>query len=198
MQAFLREYEGPASEEYDHGKFPSVSCSLSWSLSGPSAGEVPMSGLCQATPRQEQSPDEQRNNKGHVISPPDVLRNPMPSTGSRRDACGCLSIGSEGHESGRCAGPCMNVRSGRGCTYGKKCKLCHLPHPEVSSTSIRKQQRAKVKMLREAEMLLASSVVDATQQTEQLAQTTAGEWCQRQQKDRFARGQLRLDSRLSL
>eukprot|EP00928_Gymnodinium_smaydae_P059328 TRINITY_DN4261_c1_g1_i1.p1 TRINITY_DN4261_c1_g1~~TRINITY_DN4261_c1_g1_i1.p1 ORF type:complete len:186 (+),score=8.48 TRINITY_DN4261_c1_g1_i1:68-625(+) len=64
-------------------------------------------------------------------------RNPMPLSGSRRDASGPWSVGSEGHELGRCQGPCRDVRSGRGCTWSTKCKRCHCPHPEVSSTSIR-------------------------------------------------------------
>eukprot|EP00928_Gymnodinium_smaydae_P055949 TRINITY_DN3940_c0_g1_i1.p1 TRINITY_DN3940_c0_g1~~TRINITY_DN3940_c0_g1_i1.p1 ORF type:complete len:193 (-),score=12.31 TRINITY_DN3940_c0_g1_i1:156-734(-) len=192
MSRFLREYEGPASDEYEHGHFSNVSCSMSWPSSGPSAEEVPMSGLCVATRRPQHIPDERE--EPNIV--PLGQKNPLPETGTRRDACGCPSIGSQGHESGRCAGPCKDVRSGRGCTYGKKCKLCHFPHPEVSSTSIRKQQRARVKELKAR--FLGSSGVDAREQTEQTAQGTASASNQRQQEDSFVVGQPLPSSMLSL
>eukprot|EP00928_Gymnodinium_smaydae_P083610 TRINITY_DN6684_c0_g1_i1.p1 TRINITY_DN6684_c0_g1~~TRINITY_DN6684_c0_g1_i1.p1 ORF type:complete len:204 (-),score=22.94 TRINITY_DN6684_c0_g1_i1:113-724(-) len=136
----LLDYEGPNSDEYEQGNFSNASCSLSWSSSGPAATEVPMSGLCQALPKQEPSLEQQRIDADRHVAASSDQRNPLPTSGSRRDACGCPSIGSEGHEFGRCKGPCKDLRSGRGCTFGKKCKRCHLPHPEVSSTAIRKQR----------------------------------------------------------
>eukprot|EP00928_Gymnodinium_smaydae_P067175 TRINITY_DN5010_c1_g1_i2.p1 TRINITY_DN5010_c1_g1~~TRINITY_DN5010_c1_g1_i2.p1 ORF type:complete len:118 (+),score=3.00 TRINITY_DN5010_c1_g1_i2:181-534(+) len=97
--------------------------------------------MCQTLTNQDPGPVQQRTSEDHnVVAHPDRVQNPLPSSGSRRDSCGCPSVGSEGHEDGRCAGPCKDLRSGRGCTFGKKCKLCHLPHPEVSSTKIRKQR----------------------------------------------------------
>eukprot|EP00928_Gymnodinium_smaydae_P060574 TRINITY_DN4427_c0_g1_i1.p1 TRINITY_DN4427_c0_g1~~TRINITY_DN4427_c0_g1_i1.p1 ORF type:complete len:304 (+),score=4.02 TRINITY_DN4427_c0_g1_i1:56-967(+) len=153
----LPSYEGPNSEEYEDGKFPSVGCSMSWPSSGPSEDSVPRPALCQDIMEISPSQHDQRGHAERVAAPPPPkpnqehdlgeLRNPVPSSGTRRDACGCVSIGSAGHESGNCAGPCKDLRSGRGCTFGRKCKLCHLPHPEISSSSIRKRRTAAKKLV---------------------------------------------------
>eukprot|EP00928_Gymnodinium_smaydae_P045289 TRINITY_DN30210_c0_g1_i1.p1 TRINITY_DN30210_c0_g1~~TRINITY_DN30210_c0_g1_i1.p1 ORF type:complete len:194 (+),score=20.53 TRINITY_DN30210_c0_g1_i1:53-634(+) len=193
MRAFLREYEGPGSEEYEDGKFPSVSYSMSWQSSGSSAIEVPSCGSVKATPKQEQSPDEQRNDKEQPVIPLDEMRNPLPNTKFPRDACGCPSIGSEGREVGLCA---ENLQSGSGCTYGTKCNLCRLPHHEVSSTSVKKQQRASAESARAKALDLFG--VDDAQQTEQVAQATVGEWHQRQQKDGLALNRPKPHSTFSL
>eukprot|EP00928_Gymnodinium_smaydae_P078111 TRINITY_DN6175_c0_g1_i1.p1 TRINITY_DN6175_c0_g1~~TRINITY_DN6175_c0_g1_i1.p1 ORF type:complete len:189 (-),score=17.74 TRINITY_DN6175_c0_g1_i1:364-930(-) len=130
-------HDGPDPDDFDDD-FSGVSFSMSWPSSGPSEDEVPMSALFA---EQSQAPAEQRNAGGQG---PHRMKNPLPSSGSRRDQSGSWSVGSEGHEAGLCQGPCRDLRSGRGCTFGSKCKMCHFPHPEVSSTSIRtKKSRAK-------------------------------------------------------
>eukprot|EP00928_Gymnodinium_smaydae_P069992 TRINITY_DN5394_c0_g1_i1.p1 TRINITY_DN5394_c0_g1~~TRINITY_DN5394_c0_g1_i1.p1 ORF type:complete len:187 (+),score=2.90 TRINITY_DN5394_c0_g1_i1:154-714(+) len=142
--AFLRSYEGPNSEEFDDNYSYNRSCSLSWTSSGPSEEEVPMPGLCSSSSEQATGQTEQRNTGNQAPPLTRQCKNPLPSSGSRRDSSGNWSVGSEGHDQGRCQGPCKDVRSGRGCTFGRKCKRCHCPHPEVSSTSIRsKKSRAK-------------------------------------------------------
>eukprot|EP00928_Gymnodinium_smaydae_P013105 TRINITY_DN1477_c1_g4_i2.p1 TRINITY_DN1477_c1_g4~~TRINITY_DN1477_c1_g4_i2.p1 ORF type:complete len:198 (-),score=5.06 TRINITY_DN1477_c1_g4_i2:85-678(-) len=135
--SFLASYEGPKSEEYEHNNAWIPSYSLSWSSSGPSATEVPMCNMC-SEPRE--SPVQEHKEATRGPGPSRRMKNPMPESGSRRDACGVWSIGSQGHESGLCKGPCKDVRSGRGCTWGKKCKRCHFPHPEISSASIRSRK----------------------------------------------------------
>eukprot|EP00928_Gymnodinium_smaydae_P090622 TRINITY_DN743_c0_g1_i3.p1 TRINITY_DN743_c0_g1~~TRINITY_DN743_c0_g1_i3.p1 ORF type:complete len:197 (+),score=4.40 TRINITY_DN743_c0_g1_i3:70-660(+) len=145
-------HEGPPSEEYERDIFTYVSYSLSWPSSGPSEAEVPMSSLSQSSAKQHPNRDEQRIEAHNAAAPTSSrCKNPLPATGSRRDACGRWSVGSEGHDIGRCQGPCKDIRSGRGCTWGKKCKRCHFPHPEVSSSSIR-SKKSKVRLL--AEQLL--------------------------------------------
>eukprot|EP00928_Gymnodinium_smaydae_P013102 TRINITY_DN1477_c1_g3_i2.p1 TRINITY_DN1477_c1_g3~~TRINITY_DN1477_c1_g3_i2.p1 ORF type:complete len:155 (-),score=14.34 TRINITY_DN1477_c1_g3_i2:132-596(-) len=89
---------------------------------------------------QRESPVQERNDAGRTPGTARHMKNPMPESGSRRDSCGAWSIGSQGHENGLCKGPCHELRSGRGCTWGKKCKLCHHPHPEISSSSIRSKK----------------------------------------------------------
>eukprot|EP00928_Gymnodinium_smaydae_P095282 TRINITY_DN8172_c0_g1_i3.p1 TRINITY_DN8172_c0_g1~~TRINITY_DN8172_c0_g1_i3.p1 ORF type:complete len:179 (+),score=18.11 TRINITY_DN8172_c0_g1_i3:83-619(+) len=134
-------YGGPDPDEFEDDVHSGVSFSMSWPSSGPSEDEVPMSALCQPITEQGQAPADQHNAGGQAAH---RMKNPPPASGSRRDQSGTWSVGSQGHESGLCQGPCKDLRSGRGCTFGKKCKLCHLPHPEVSSTSIR-SKKAKAK-----------------------------------------------------
>eukprot|EP00928_Gymnodinium_smaydae_P090624 TRINITY_DN743_c0_g1_i6.p1 TRINITY_DN743_c0_g1~~TRINITY_DN743_c0_g1_i6.p1 ORF type:complete len:210 (+),score=2.90 TRINITY_DN743_c0_g1_i6:81-710(+) len=141
------EHEGPPSEEYERGIFTYVSYSMSWPSSGPSEADVPMSSLHQNDETQDQDLREQRNEADNAIPTPGRCKNPMPSSGSRRDSCGRFSVGSEGHDVGLCKGPCKDIRSGRGCTWGKKCKRCHFPHPEVSSASIRGKKSRAIQFL---------------------------------------------------
>eukprot|EP00928_Gymnodinium_smaydae_P087254 TRINITY_DN7153_c0_g3_i1.p1 TRINITY_DN7153_c0_g3~~TRINITY_DN7153_c0_g3_i1.p1 ORF type:complete len:237 (-),score=8.37 TRINITY_DN7153_c0_g3_i1:122-832(-) len=193
-------YEGPNSDEYEDGKFPSVSCSMSWTSLGPPETIVPMSALCSNSPWKDQRLDEQSSRAGypaatsfwqqqpgraeqreqpnHALEDVGDLRNPIPDSGSRRDACGCLSIGSEGHDLGKCAGPCKDLRSGRGCTF-RKCKLCHLPHPDVSSSSIRKRRIAAKKL---GDQFLKGSESDAGQQIQWFGQGAQGEFHSGQQE----------------
>eukprot|EP00928_Gymnodinium_smaydae_P090619 TRINITY_DN743_c0_g1_i10.p1 TRINITY_DN743_c0_g1~~TRINITY_DN743_c0_g1_i10.p1 ORF type:complete len:205 (+),score=3.46 TRINITY_DN743_c0_g1_i10:70-684(+) len=141
-------HEGPPSEEYERDIFTYVSYSLSWPSSGPSEAEVPMSSLSQSSAKQHPNRDEQRIEAHNAAAPTSSrCKNPLPATGSRRDACGRWSVGSEGHDIGRCQGPCKDIRSGRGCTWGKKCKRCHFPHPEVSSASIRGKKSRAIQFL---------------------------------------------------
>eukprot|EP00928_Gymnodinium_smaydae_P047629 TRINITY_DN3179_c0_g3_i1.p1 TRINITY_DN3179_c0_g3~~TRINITY_DN3179_c0_g3_i1.p1 ORF type:complete len:190 (-),score=8.32 TRINITY_DN3179_c0_g3_i1:56-625(-) len=133
-------YEGPEPDDYEDN-YSGVSFSMSWPSSGPSEEEVPMSALCQPIAEPGAGRAEQRNQGGQGTH---RMKNPLPASGSRRDQTGTWSAGSQGHDEGLCQGPCRDLRSGRGCTYGTKCKMCHMPHPEVSSTSIRsKKSRAK-------------------------------------------------------
>eukprot|EP00928_Gymnodinium_smaydae_P090618 TRINITY_DN743_c0_g1_i1.p1 TRINITY_DN743_c0_g1~~TRINITY_DN743_c0_g1_i1.p1 ORF type:complete len:186 (+),score=6.69 TRINITY_DN743_c0_g1_i1:70-627(+) len=145
-------HEGPPSEEYERDIFTYVSYSLSWPSSGPSEAEVPMSSLSQSSAKQHPNRDEQRIEAHNAAAPTSSrCKNPLPATGSRRDACGKWSAGSEGHDIGRCQGPCKDIRSGRGCTWGKKCKQCHLPHPEVSSSSIRAKKSRGARLIQRLE-----------------------------------------------
>eukprot|EP00928_Gymnodinium_smaydae_P013096 TRINITY_DN1477_c0_g1_i2.p1 TRINITY_DN1477_c0_g1~~TRINITY_DN1477_c0_g1_i2.p1 ORF type:complete len:207 (-),score=21.24 TRINITY_DN1477_c0_g1_i2:113-733(-) len=147
--AVFRIEDGPDSDDFEFDTF-SVAYSMSWPSSGPSEDEVPMSSLMCQPAHEDEDPrqHEQPRADDHAAPQAKPCRNPLPSTGTRRDAAGGWSAGSEGHDEGLCAGPCKDLRSGRGCTYGKKCKLCHLPHPDVSSTSIRKK-KSKMKKLAE-------------------------------------------------
>eukprot|EP00928_Gymnodinium_smaydae_P071415 TRINITY_DN5500_c0_g2_i1.p1 TRINITY_DN5500_c0_g2~~TRINITY_DN5500_c0_g2_i1.p1 ORF type:complete len:188 (-),score=8.89 TRINITY_DN5500_c0_g2_i1:236-799(-) len=136
--AVFRIEDGPDSDDFEFDTF-SVAYSMSWPSSDPPADEVPTSALTNPTTRQSQGAAEQRNVRGQDTTQTQTrhCRNPLPSSGSRRDACGSWTVGSDGHEMGLCNGPCKDLRSGRGCTYGTKCNRCHFPHPEVSSTSLR-------------------------------------------------------------
>eukprot|EP00928_Gymnodinium_smaydae_P014587 TRINITY_DN1536_c0_g1_i10.p1 TRINITY_DN1536_c0_g1~~TRINITY_DN1536_c0_g1_i10.p1 ORF type:complete len:230 (-),score=15.32 TRINITY_DN1536_c0_g1_i10:235-849(-) len=162
--SFLASYEGPDSGEYEQSKLPSYSCSMSWPSSGPSAHEVPMSSICKESTKQDESPAQKQKETDVASAHSRPCKNPMPVTGSRRDACGCWSPGSEGHEFGRCNGPCKDVRSGLGCTWGKKCKKCHMPHPEVSSSSIRSKKTRGRQMLEQVH----ASGLDREQQVQYL------------------------------
>eukprot|EP00928_Gymnodinium_smaydae_P098722 TRINITY_DN9244_c0_g1_i1.p1 TRINITY_DN9244_c0_g1~~TRINITY_DN9244_c0_g1_i1.p1 ORF type:complete len:216 (-),score=18.77 TRINITY_DN9244_c0_g1_i1:324-935(-) len=138
----MQNYEGPSSQEEERGMSIYVPYSLSWKSSGPSEAEVPLTTLYKDNTKQNRILDEQRKeaDKPSPTYGRRRRRNPMPPTGSRRDACGGWSIGSQGHASGCCQGPCKDIRSGRGCTWGKKCKKCHCPHPDISSTSLRSKK----------------------------------------------------------
>eukprot|EP00928_Gymnodinium_smaydae_P035277 TRINITY_DN2484_c1_g1_i2.p1 TRINITY_DN2484_c1_g1~~TRINITY_DN2484_c1_g1_i2.p1 ORF type:complete len:194 (-),score=12.35 TRINITY_DN2484_c1_g1_i2:342-854(-) len=119
---------------FGYENLPGALFSTAWPSSGPPEDEVPMTALTNPNKEQSLGTNEQR----HAHTPqPRLMKNPTPSSGSRRDSCGRWSVGSEGHEHGLCQGPCKSLRSGRGCTYGTKCKMCHFPHPEVSSSSLR-------------------------------------------------------------
>eukprot|EP00928_Gymnodinium_smaydae_P013101 TRINITY_DN1477_c1_g2_i1.p1 TRINITY_DN1477_c1_g2~~TRINITY_DN1477_c1_g2_i1.p1 ORF type:complete len:198 (-),score=20.03 TRINITY_DN1477_c1_g2_i1:414-1007(-) len=137
--SFLASYEGPNSDEYENNNAWIPSYSMSWPSFGPAASEVPVCNMCESTePRA--SPAQEHKEVSRGSAPARRMKNPMPESGSRRDTSGVLSIGSQGHESGLCKGPCKDLRSGRGCTWGKKCKSCHLPHPEISSSYIRSKK----------------------------------------------------------
>eukprot|EP00928_Gymnodinium_smaydae_P090629 TRINITY_DN743_c1_g1_i1.p1 TRINITY_DN743_c1_g1~~TRINITY_DN743_c1_g1_i1.p1 ORF type:complete len:214 (-),score=20.94 TRINITY_DN743_c1_g1_i1:174-815(-) len=184
--SFLASYEGPDSGEYEQNNIPSLSCSMSWPSSGPSAAEVPMSSMCREIVTQEEESGAQAHDQANAPSAParPCQKNPMPDSGSRRDASGCLSVGSQGHEEGLCKGPCKDIRAGRGCTWGKKCKKCHFPHPEVSSSSIRcKKTRAQ----RMAERMNAMGL-DRDQQVQFFMGGSQEEFQQGQQDEGFAMG----------
>eukprot|EP00928_Gymnodinium_smaydae_P084877 TRINITY_DN6815_c1_g3_i1.p1 TRINITY_DN6815_c1_g3~~TRINITY_DN6815_c1_g3_i1.p1 ORF type:complete len:170 (+),score=12.01 TRINITY_DN6815_c1_g3_i1:127-636(+) len=117
-----------------------LSYSMSWPGSGPPEHEVPMSALCNPSTKHSLIPGEQHYMGDNSTFQAPQCRNPLPSSGSRRDSCGCWSLGSQGHQHGLCQGPCKDLRSGRGCTYRTKCKKCHFPHPEISSTSLRSKK----------------------------------------------------------
>eukprot|EP00928_Gymnodinium_smaydae_P059327 TRINITY_DN4261_c0_g1_i2.p1 TRINITY_DN4261_c0_g1~~TRINITY_DN4261_c0_g1_i2.p1 ORF type:complete len:245 (+),score=0.87 TRINITY_DN4261_c0_g1_i2:54-788(+) len=141
-------YESPASDEHELlGMQSFVTYPLRFSSSGPSAEEVPLPRLYA---RQSADAVEHRNDEEQVVVAPFRWRNPMPTSGSRRDSSGVWSVGSAGHDLGRCLGPCKDLRSGRGCSWGAHCNRCHCPHPEVSSTSIRSRGvRARANRLME-------------------------------------------------
>eukprot|EP00928_Gymnodinium_smaydae_P035271 TRINITY_DN2484_c0_g1_i7.p1 TRINITY_DN2484_c0_g1~~TRINITY_DN2484_c0_g1_i7.p1 ORF type:complete len:184 (-),score=7.68 TRINITY_DN2484_c0_g1_i7:385-936(-) len=128
---------------YDH--LLGAPYSMAWPSTGPPEDAVPRTTLTNANKKQSLGTDPQRN----AYAPQAPLpKNPMPSSGCRRDSCGRWSVGSEGHEHGLCQGPCKDVRSGRGCTYRAKCRRCHFPHPEVSSSSLR-SKKSKAEKMRE-------------------------------------------------
>mmetsp|Transcript_2990 Transcript_2990/g.9000 ORF Transcript_2990/g.9000 Transcript_2990/m.9000 type:complete len:201 (-) Transcript_2990:290-892(-) len=56
------------------------------------------------------------------------------------DGSGLVTMGSQHHSVGRCT-PCKFFRSRRGCLNGAQCKLCHYPHPEMTTSAIRKFAR---------------------------------------------------------
>eukprot|EP00928_Gymnodinium_smaydae_P087253 TRINITY_DN7153_c0_g2_i1.p1 TRINITY_DN7153_c0_g2~~TRINITY_DN7153_c0_g2_i1.p1 ORF type:complete len:183 (+),score=15.13 TRINITY_DN7153_c0_g2_i1:37-549(+) len=146
-----------ALQELGAGKYEQVSLSsvpstIHCPSAGPSELEVPMPNLCKTYAMQNSNLVEQLDTAAQVGPSPGAHRSPLPSGGSRRDACGTWSVGSEGHHVGLCRGPCKDLRSARGCTFGKKCKLCHLPHPEISSSSIRKQRFLAKKAMKESLM----------------------------------------------
>eukprot|EP00928_Gymnodinium_smaydae_P035042 TRINITY_DN24723_c0_g1_i1.p1 TRINITY_DN24723_c0_g1~~TRINITY_DN24723_c0_g1_i1.p1 ORF type:complete len:197 (+),score=9.19 TRINITY_DN24723_c0_g1_i1:191-781(+) len=133
----MKNYEGPVAQKHERSNATCVSYSLCRPSLGPSEAAVPMTNLYKDNTKQmydfeDHSTPANRPCVAHVR-----CRNPLPHSGSRRDAYGCWSVGSEGHASGCCQGPCKDIRSGRGCTWGVKCKKCHHPHPEISSTSLR-------------------------------------------------------------
>eukprot|EP00928_Gymnodinium_smaydae_P009959 TRINITY_DN13734_c1_g1_i1.p1 TRINITY_DN13734_c1_g1~~TRINITY_DN13734_c1_g1_i1.p1 ORF type:complete len:131 (-),score=22.70 TRINITY_DN13734_c1_g1_i1:339-731(-) len=48
-----------------------------------------------------------------------------------RTTCGvkaCWSVGSAGHDAGRCSKPCPYVLAGKECFDGLHCLMCHLDH----------------------------------------------------------------------
>eukprot|EP00928_Gymnodinium_smaydae_P090627 TRINITY_DN743_c0_g1_i9.p1 TRINITY_DN743_c0_g1~~TRINITY_DN743_c0_g1_i9.p1 ORF type:complete len:183 (+),score=8.18 TRINITY_DN743_c0_g1_i9:78-626(+) len=135
-------------EEYERCYVP---YSLSWQSSGPSEADVPQTSLYKDNRKQNCNLHEQRKEADKPSVTYGGCRNPLPPTGSRRDACGGWSIGSQGHASGCCQGPCKDIRSGRGCTWGKKCKQCNLPHPEVSSSSIRAKKSRGARLIQRLE-----------------------------------------------
>eukprot|EP00928_Gymnodinium_smaydae_P100464 TRINITY_DN9864_c0_g1_i4.p1 TRINITY_DN9864_c0_g1~~TRINITY_DN9864_c0_g1_i4.p1 ORF type:complete len:190 (-),score=11.98 TRINITY_DN9864_c0_g1_i4:609-1178(-) len=146
--AFYRTYDRPCFYPacFVGDSFSPMSSANTWtsSSSGPPAHQVPIPGFCWPRTKHSLHASQIRKSENQLSSQRPACRNPMPSTGSRRDACGAWSFGSEGHECGLCAGPCKDLRSGRGCTFGMKCKKCHFPHPEVSSTSLRgKKSKAR-------------------------------------------------------
>eukprot|EP00928_Gymnodinium_smaydae_P100467 TRINITY_DN9864_c1_g1_i2.p1 TRINITY_DN9864_c1_g1~~TRINITY_DN9864_c1_g1_i2.p1 ORF type:complete len:187 (-),score=4.37 TRINITY_DN9864_c1_g1_i2:4-564(-) len=157
--ALFRTYDRPGWDDFGNDKTSSRSSSEQWTGSGPSEGEVPMPAFSGSMA--EQNP--QRKPGCQETLHPRRCKNSLPSSGSRRDACGSWSFGSEGHENGLCAGPCKDLRSGRGCTYRKKCKKCHCPHPEVSTSSIR-SKRSREKGLVEPVAFEQESELDPWQQ----------------------------------
>eukprot|EP00928_Gymnodinium_smaydae_P093226 TRINITY_DN7728_c1_g1_i2.p1 TRINITY_DN7728_c1_g1~~TRINITY_DN7728_c1_g1_i2.p1 ORF type:complete len:170 (+),score=6.95 TRINITY_DN7728_c1_g1_i2:50-559(+) len=123
-------YTSSASDDSSGDRSSGAFHVMSRPCSGPSEDEVPRTALCQGLVEQPWTGDPQSKQRHK-------MKNPMPASGSRRDSCGTWSAGSHGHECGLCQGPCKDVRSGRGCTFGRKCRKCHFPHPEVSSSSLR-------------------------------------------------------------
>eukprot|EP00928_Gymnodinium_smaydae_P067625 TRINITY_DN50614_c0_g1_i1.p1 TRINITY_DN50614_c0_g1~~TRINITY_DN50614_c0_g1_i1.p1 ORF type:complete len:167 (+),score=5.91 TRINITY_DN50614_c0_g1_i1:128-628(+) len=110
----------------------SASSSQSRLTSGPPPEHIPQPRLYAATSTQISS--------GENTQVEHERRNPMPASGSRRDQNAGWSIGSEGHDDGMCGGPCKFIRSNRGCLRDSRCNMCHYPHPEVSSTSLRRRK----------------------------------------------------------
>eukprot|EP00928_Gymnodinium_smaydae_P100796 TRINITY_DN9979_c0_g1_i1.p1 TRINITY_DN9979_c0_g1~~TRINITY_DN9979_c0_g1_i1.p1 ORF type:complete len:170 (+),score=6.93 TRINITY_DN9979_c0_g1_i1:41-550(+) len=137
-------YEGLHIDGHQHDNFLRASYSICWPSSGPFASTVPMPDFVSSVMKRNGHPAGQHENANHTLDHCGGCRNPMPAGGSRRDAFGPWSFGSQGHEYGLCKRPCKDVRSGQGCAWGPNCKKCHLPHPEISSTSLR-SKKSKVK-----------------------------------------------------
>eukprot|EP00928_Gymnodinium_smaydae_P052772 TRINITY_DN3693_c0_g1_i3.p1 TRINITY_DN3693_c0_g1~~TRINITY_DN3693_c0_g1_i3.p1 ORF type:complete len:361 (-),score=4.27 TRINITY_DN3693_c0_g1_i3:100-1182(-) len=148
--AYLRAHGGSClgvhSGGFEYAQVCGTPYSSTWLGSGPPEDEVPWTDLSSPNTNHRLGTDQQRYTDTPQVPHP---ANPLPSSGSRRDSCGCWSVGSQGHEQGLCQGPCKDLRSGRGCTYGTECKKCHFPHPEVSSTSLR-SKKSKARRVQES------------------------------------------------
>jgi len=72
---------------------------------------------------------------------------------------GWWSIGSERHTEGTCK-PCHYVHGSQGCSMGKECNFCHLPHVQSSNKSRNRPCKSKREQVKKILNLVSSMAED--------------------------------------